>query len=254
MGGGYVTSNMPTTWNLVVFHPCSRPPHWRQVVWWHRSFFPKNWWDFPLHLFASLSLTWYHISCRITSNIWCFTSLQKTETCCSLSKQLWTYLHRLWQASHICMCWATAIKNLQHCSRQSSFCWCTPTTSMGKVSVAYETSWNLLSFLCWSLCYQSSAPCKDINSLQDILINCWQDLLFLLNFLVGLHLDQMYSFDVTQMPTSQWVYHRYSSKDDKNINSTIMSLCIFVFLPWEWQFLFVQGITSCLMLGAGGHW
>jgi hypothetical protein len=28
-GGGYVTSNMPTTttWNLVVFHPCSRPPH-----------------------------------------------------------------------------------------------------------------------------------------------------------------------------------------------------------------------------------
>jgi len=85
-------------------------------------------------------------------------------------------LHRLWQASRICMCWATAIKNLQHCSRESSFCWCTPTTSMGKVSVAYETSWNLLLFLCWSLCYQSSAPCKEIKSLQDILINCWQDI------------------------------------------------------------------------------
>ena len=26
-GGGYVTSNTPTTWNLVVFHPCSRPSH-----------------------------------------------------------------------------------------------------------------------------------------------------------------------------------------------------------------------------------
>ena len=85
-------------------------------------------------------------------------------------------LHRLWQVSHICMCWATAFNNLQHCSRQSSFCRCTPTTSMGKVSVAYETSWNLLLFLCWSLCYQSSAPCKEIKSLQDILINCWQDI------------------------------------------------------------------------------
>ncbi len=43
-------------------------------------------------------------------------------------------------------------------------------------------------------------------------------------------------------------HHRYSSKDDPNIKSTIMSLHIFVFLPWKWQFLFVQVITSCLTL------
>ena len=147
------------------------------------------------------------------------------------------------------MCWATAIKNLQHCSRQSSFCWCTPPTSMGKVSVAYEMSRNLILFFCWSLCYKSSAPREEINSLQDITINCWQDICsFFCFFLLELHLEQMYSFDVTPMLTSQWALHRFSSKDDPNINSMIMSLLIFVFLPWEWQFLFVQGITSCLTL------
>jgi len=45
-------------------------------------------------------------------------------------------------------------------------------------------------------------------------------------------------------------HHRYSSKDDPNIKSTIMSLRIFVFLPWKWQFLFVQVITSCLTISS----
>ena len=80
MGGEDVNSNTPTTWNLVVFHPCSRPSHWRWVLWWHRSFFPKNWWDFPLHLFALLIFTWNHLTCWTTSNIWCFIPLWKTET------------------------------------------------------------------------------------------------------------------------------------------------------------------------------
>ena len=48
--------------------------------WWHRSFFPKNWWDFPLHLFALLIFTWNHLTCWTTSNIWCFIPLWKTET------------------------------------------------------------------------------------------------------------------------------------------------------------------------------
>ena len=51
--GANVTSHSTTWWNFVAFHPCWKPSHWGWVEWWHGSFFSKNWWNFPLHPFAS---------------------------------------------------------------------------------------------------------------------------------------------------------------------------------------------------------
>ncbi len=70
----------------------------------------------------------------------------------------------------------------QDCSQQSTFCSCTPTMSLGKNSVSDETFWNVLPCICRSLCHQSFAPCKEISSLQDILINQGQFLNLFVQF------------------------------------------------------------------------
>ncbi len=146
------------------------------------------------------------------------------------------------------MCWATAVKKHQGCSRQSTFRPCTPTMSLGKISVSDEMFWNVLPCICRSLCHQSFAPCKEISSLQDILINRGWFLNLFVHFFGGIafgmnvflccHTDANFTMSILQVLLKGRLY----------ITSMMISLHISVFQPWEWQFHFVQMITSCSML------
>ncbi len=81
--------------------------------------------------------------------------------------------------------------------------------SLGKISVSDETCWNVLSCICRSLCHQSFAPCKEISSIRDILINRGQFLNLFVHFFGGIafgtnvflccHTDANFTMSISQV-------------------------------------------------------
>ena len=101
----------------------------------------------------------------------------------------------------------------------------------------------------WVLqCHQSSAPCKEISSLQDILINRRQVLNLFVHFFGGIAFgtNLLFCCDTDANFTMSISHIFLKGRPEYHINDDV--IVYFCFLTWEWQFHFIQVITSCSIL------
>ncbi len=107
------------------------------------------------------------------------------------------------------MCWSTAIKKIQHCTRQSTLHGFSSKMSLEVIIVADEMCRNVIQSIGRSCCHQSYLPCQEISSFQDLPVYRRSVLFFSSDFFGGIafgtnvflycHTDADFTMNISQI-------------------------------------------------------